>query len=64
MAAIIASVAMNDSRDWSPPLEAIDCEFLDFSEMAPIAGFSQLNPQINPNPDSHPFARTLPTHDF
>ena len=31
-----------------------------FSRLAPIAGFSQLNPQINPNPDSHPFARTLP----
>ena len=30
--AILASVVMNDSRDMSPPLEAIDCEFLDFSE--------------------------------
>ena len=30
--AILASVAMDDSRDRSPPLKAIDCEFLDFSE--------------------------------
>ena len=30
--AILASAAMDDSRDRSPPLEAIDCEFLDFSE--------------------------------
>ena len=30
-----------------------------FLRLAPIAGFSQLNPQINLNPDSHPFARTL-----
>ena len=31
-----------------------------FLRLAPIAGFSQLNLQINPNPDSHPSARTLP----
>ena len=30
--AILASVAMNDSRDMSPPLEVIDCEFFGFSE--------------------------------
>ena len=58
--AILASAVMDDFRDMSPPLEAIDYEFLGFSEAAPIAGFSQLNPQINPNPDSHPSARTLP----
>ena len=57
--AILASVAMDDFRDMSPPLEAIDYEFLGFFRLAPIAGFSQLNPQINPNPDSHPFVRTL-----
>ena len=31
-----------------------------FLRLAPIAGFSQLNSQINSNPDSHLFARTLP----
>jgi len=31
-----------------------------FLRLAPIAGFSQLNPQTNLNPDFHPFARTLP----
>ena len=30
--AILASAAMDDSRDRSPPLEAIDYEFLGFSE--------------------------------
>jgi len=30
-----------------------------FLRLAPITGFSQLNPQINPNPNSHSFARTL-----
>ena len=57
--AILASIAMNDSKDRSPPFEAMDCEFLDFSE-AGSPGFSQVNPQTNPNPDFHPFARTLP----
>ena len=31
--AILVSVAMDDSRDRSPPFEAIDCEFLNFSEV-------------------------------
>ena len=31
-----------------------------FSRLAPIAGFSQLNPQTNFNPVFHPFIRTLP----
>ena len=56
---ILASVAM-DARDRSLPLEAIVVNSLVFSRLALIAGFSQLNPQINPNPDSHLFARTLP----
>ena len=30
--AILASAAMDDSSDRSPPLEAIDCEFLGFFE--------------------------------
>ena len=30
---ILASAAMDDSRDMSPPFEFIDCEFLDFSEV-------------------------------
>jgi len=30
--AILDFAAMDDSRDRSPPLEAIDCEFLNFSE--------------------------------
>ena len=31
-----------------------------FPRLAPIVGFSQLNPQINLNPGSHPSVRTLP----
>ena len=34
------------------------------TNQAPIVGFSQLNSQINLNPDSHPFVRTLPVHGF
>ena len=30
--AILAFAVMNDLRDRNPPFEAIDCEFLDFSE--------------------------------
>ena len=37
--AILASVVINDFRDRSPPLEAIDCEFLNFSEAGPLQGF-------------------------
>ena len=33
-----------------------------FLRLAPIAGFSQLNPHTNPSPDFHPFTRTL--HDI
>ena len=58
--AILASAAMNDFRDRSPPLEGIDCEFLSFSEAGSHCRVSSLSPQINSNPDSHPFARTLP----
>ena len=61
---ILASTAMNDSKDRSPPLEVIDCEFLDFFETGSHCRISQLNPQINPNPDSHPYARTLPDTSF
>ena len=57
---ILASAVMGDSRDRSPPLEAIDCKFLGFFEAGSHCRFSQLNPQINPNPGSHPSARTLP----
>ena len=57
--AILASAAMDDSKDRSPPLESIDCEFLDFSKTGSHCK-AQLNPQINPNPGSHPFVRTLP----
>ena len=31
--AILASAAMDDSKDRCPPFEAMDCEFLDFSEV-------------------------------
>jgi len=58
--AILASVAMDDSKDRSPPFEVWTVNSLVFLRLAPIAGFSQLNPQTNPNPDFHPFARTLP----
>ena len=57
---ILASVGMDDSRDRSPPFKAIDCEFLSFSEAGSHRRVFSLNPQIKLNPDSHPFARTLP----
>ena len=57
---ILASATMDDFKDRSPPFEVIDCEFLGFFKVAPIAGSSQLDFQTNPNPDFHPFARTLP----
>ena len=60
--AILTSAVMDDFKDRSPPLEAIDCEFLSFLEVAPIVGFSQLDLQTNPNPDFHPFVRTPLTH--
>ena len=31
--AILASAVMDDSKDRSPPFEAIDCEFLSFFEV-------------------------------
>jgi len=54
---ILVLTAMDDSKDRSSPLEAIDCEFLGFSE---VGGFSQVDLQINPNPDFHSFARISP----
>ena len=38
--AILASAVMDDSRDRSPPLEVIDCEFLGFFlGWLPLQGF-------------------------
>ena len=62
--AILASAAMDDSKNRSPPFEAINCEFLGSQRLAPIGGFSQQDLQINPNPDFHLFVRIPLTHDF
>ena len=51
---------MDDSRDRSPPLEVIDCEFLGLSEAGSHCRVFSAKSSNNPNPDSHPFARTLP----
>ena len=61
---MLALAAMDDYKDRSPPFEALDCDSLVFLRLAPIVGLSQLDPQTNPNPDFHPFARTLLTHGF
>ena len=57
--AMLASTVMDDSKNRSPHFEAMDCEFLGFFEADSHCRVF-LNPQINPNYDSHPFARTLP----
>jgi len=58
--AILASIAMNDSKDRSPPLKVIDCEFLGFLEVGSHWRVFSANLQINPNPDFYPSARISP----
>jgi len=60
MVAILVFVVMDDSKDRSLLLKLWTVNSLIFLRLAPIAGFSQLNPQTNPNSDFHPFAKTLP----
>ena len=58
--AILASAVIDDSKDRSPPFEATDCEFLGFSKVGSIGEFSQLDLQINPNPDFSSFCKNPP----
>ena len=51
---------MDDSRDRTPPLEAIDCEFLDFSEASSHCRVFSAKSSNKSQPDSYPLARTLP----
>ena len=58
--AILASASMDDSRDRSPYLEAINCEFLRFSEAGSHCRIFSAKSSNKSQPDSHPSARTLP----
>ena len=58
--AILASAAMDDFRDRSPPFEALDCEFLGFFEAGSHYRVFSTKSSNKLYSDSHPFTRTLP----
>ena len=57
---ILASAVMDDSRDMSPPLEGIDCEFLDFSEAGSHCRVFSSKSSNKSQPYAHPFEGILP----
>ena len=62
--AIFASEATDDSIDKSPPLDAMDCEFLGSSGLGSHWMISQLVLQRGPIPDFRLSTRTSLAHGF
>ena len=56
--AILASAAMDDSKDRSPPFDAINCEFLSFSVVGSYCRVFSGRSSNKSHLGFHPFART------
>jgi len=60
--AILASVVINDFRDRSPPLEAIDCEFLNFFEAGSHCSIFSAKSSNKSQPWFSSFCKNPPWH--